>query len=544
MLPSDAYLWSKFRGDVELMNRFKEITDDSFDSARGYYGEVKKRSVIKNCLIVKDVNIGTDAYIKGCNKIKNVTVNSSAEERTQIGEGVEVVNGIIGYGCRIFYGVKAIRFIMGTNSCLKYGARLINSYLGENSTISCCEVLNSLIFASHEQHHNNSFLCAATVMGQSNLAAGATIGSNHNSRAADGEIVAGRGFWPGLCVSLKHNSKFASFTLLSKGDYPTEIDLPIPFSLLINDEAEGKLKVMPAYWFTYNMYALARNSWKYKQRDNRKEKQLNFEFDYLAPDTISEMVETLTLFEYWVGLAKNGLESSAESEKDKYRKEGKQLLENDLEAVKKLTIHVPTIEASKRKTEILKIDVAYVKFKNLIVLYAVQQMLLFCESEKATPAKLKKAIGKSGDYTWINLGGQLVPQKRLNKLKANIKDGEVNNWDAIHAYYKRFADVYKNDKLAHAISVLKTVFKLSDEDVVTQWNNLLEIAHKETETNAQLTYDSRKKDYTDPFRKITFDDQDEMNEVIGKFEDNEFIKVAFNQRDQFFNLIHKYQNFV
>ena len=46
-------------------------------------------------------------------------------------------------------------------------------------------------------------------MGQSNIAAGATIGSNHNSRSADGEIIAGRGFWPGLCVSLKHNSKFS-----------------------------------------------------------------------------------------------------------------------------------------------------------------------------------------------------------------------------------------------------------------------------------------------------------------------------------------------
>jgi hypothetical protein len=95
-----------------------------------------------------------------------------------------------------------------------------------------CEVLNSLIFPAHEQHHNNSFLCAATVMGQSNMAAGATIGSNHNSRGADGEIVAGRGFWPGLCVSLKHNSKFACFTIIAKSDFPAELNIPIPFSLV------------------------------------------------------------------------------------------------------------------------------------------------------------------------------------------------------------------------------------------------------------------------------------------------------------------------
>ena len=138
---------------------------------------------------------------------------SDENRPSQIGEGCELVNGIIGYGCRIFYGVKAVRFILAAHSHLKYGARLINSFLGNNSTISCCEVLNSLIFSAHEQHHNNSFLCAALLMGQSNIAAGATIGSNHNSRSADGELMAKRGFWPGLCVSLKHNSRFASFTM-------------------------------------------------------------------------------------------------------------------------------------------------------------------------------------------------------------------------------------------------------------------------------------------------------------------------------------------
>lgn len=540
MLGADAYIWSKYRGDHDLMDRLKQITDRSFDSSRGYYGVIKERSVIKNCLIVKNVNVGSDAYIKGCNKLKNLTVNSSVDERTQIGEGVELVNGIVGYGCRIFYGVKAVRFVMGTNSCLKYGARLINSYLGENSTISCCEVLNSLIFASHEQHHNNSFLCAATLLGQTNLAAGATIGSNHNSRAADGEIVAGRGFWPGLCVSLKHNSKFASFTLISKGDYPAEINLPIPFSLLINDEAEGVLKIMPGYWFFYNMYALSRNSWKYGQRDKRRVKYLNLEFDFLAPDTINEISHSIRLFEEWVGLAVLEKDTSREE----LIKTGRHLLENEPNKVKSLRVFAPGIEASKRKTEILKISQTYNKFKNLIVLYAVQQMLSFCESENPTPDKLLKEIELAGDYKWVNLGGQLVPEKRLKKLLGAIKDEEVNNWGAIHAYYKRFADVYKKDKFRHAISTLKTVFKLSSSDILAKWVELLQVASKEAKDSAQAVYDSRKKDYEDPFRKMTFDSQEEMDAVIGKFEDNEFIKVAFDQRDVFLNLIKKYNDYI
>ena len=50
--------------------------------------------------------------LRDANKLKNLTINSSADAKTQIGEGCELVNGIVGSGCRIFYGVKAVRFIM------------------------------------------------------------------------------------------------------------------------------------------------------------------------------------------------------------------------------------------------------------------------------------------------------------------------------------------------------------------------------------------------------------------------------------------------
>jgi hypothetical protein len=186
MRPADAYLWMQDREDSELQQKYFEMTKAEFSSERGFYGQIGDRTVIKNTGIIKDVNMGSDTYIKGANKLKNLTILSFPHASTQIGEGCEIVNGIIHEGCRIFYGVKAVRFILEAHSQLKYGARLINSFLGSNSTISCCEVLNSLIFPAHEQHHNNSFLCASVIKGQSNMAAGATLGSNHNCRGADG----------------------------------------------------------------------------------------------------------------------------------------------------------------------------------------------------------------------------------------------------------------------------------------------------------------------------------------------------------------------
>ncbi|MDY0303929.1 MAG: DUF4954 family protein, partial [Sphaerochaeta sp.] len=182
MLASDAFLWATYREDEALMGAFEAFTDKREDRRRGYYGYVGEQAIIKSCDTIKDVWVGAGAYIKGANKLKNLMLRSTVHEPVQIGEGVELVNGIIGSGSRVFYGVKAIRFIIGDNSNLKYGARLIHSFLGDNCTVSCCELLNNLIYSGHEQHHNNSFLIASLIMGQSNMAAGANIGSNHNSR--------------------------------------------------------------------------------------------------------------------------------------------------------------------------------------------------------------------------------------------------------------------------------------------------------------------------------------------------------------------------
>src|SRR4051794_9764451 len=380
MLPADAWLWSKYRDDEQLLHQFKNFTEDQFKKERGFYGKVGDRTVLKNCAIIKDVWIGSDAYIKGANKLKNLTINSGPEGKSQIGEGCELVNGVIGYGCRVFYGVKAVRFFMASHSQLKYGARLINSYLGNNATISCCEVLNSLIFPSHEQHHNNSFLCAAMIMGQSNIPAGATIGSNHNSRGADGEIITGRGFWPGLCVSLKHNTKVASFTIIAKGDYNYELNIPIPFALVSNDVAKDRLVVMPAYWFLYNMYALARNAWKYADRDKRTERIQFLESDYLAPDSVNEMFDAIALFETAVGAAFYREKRPEILPADEQCKlEGRQLLLEKNTVIKELEITVAGFENAKRKTVITKVQQAYDAFQEMISFYGISGLMAVAE---------------------------------------------------------------------------------------------------------------------------------------------------------------------
>ena len=519
MQPGDAWLWSRYRDDKALQQKFKQFTEEKFHGQRGYYGKVGDNTVIKNTSIIKDCWIGSHAYIKGANKLKNLTINSSEEAPTQIGEGCEIVNGIIEYGCRIFYGVKAVRFFMASHSQLKYGARLINSYLGNNATISCCEVLNSLIFPAHEQHHNNSFLCAAVVMGQSNMAAGATIGSNHNSRAADGEILAGRGFWPGLCVSLKHNSRFASFMLIAKGDYPAELDIPLPFSLVSRDEATGALMVMPAYWPLYNMYALARNAAKYVDRDKRIQKVQHIEYDFLAPDSVNEMLAGMKLLESCVqqALEQTGRTADADVTTTIAQNNG---------VLKGLQVTTTGFENTNQPTRILKAPESWATYRRLIIYYAVQQLMpLWADGS------WKELDTTAVNGIWHNVGGQLIPQAKIDALLNDIRSGALRSWQSLHQRYQQYGEAYAKNKAAHALYCLQT---LHGNAITTEaFNRYCEEALHTREWMMQGIYNSRAKDYQNRFRTMMYSSDAEMNEVIGPLEDNVFINSQREALEQF-----------
>lgn len=535
---ADAWLWAKYRADTSLQNQLKKMTQQEFDPRRGFFGEVGNSTVIKNSRILKDVKIGDGCYIKGANKLKNLTIKSSFAEPTQIGEGVELVNGIVGLGSRIFYGCKAVRFITGNNTVLKYGARLIHSFLGDNSVVSCCELLNNLIFPAHEQHHNNSFLVASVIMGQSNIAAGATIGSNHNSRANDGEIQAGRGFWPGLCTTLKHSSRFASFTLIAKGNYPAELDIRLPFSLISNSEARNELHIRPAFWWLHNMYALIRNTWKYRQRDKRKSNAQNIEFDALAPDSVEEIVSGMSLLEEWAGQTHE--QSSARKTNETTTDWGRRLLTEDVE-IGELEIYATGVENTNRKAVVYKSREGYQAYREMLLYYAVTNILDHLESEpSATASRFLGNPSEPRETEWVNLGGQLMTVSDRDQLTDQIKSGGLKNWSAVHAEYDRLWAGYPLTKRRHAAAIL---IELSGNTTFTEndWNGALDEAMRIQEVINERVFLTRKKDFENPFRQATFESPAEMKAVVGDAQSNEFVGWVRQETIAFKNRVSKYR---
>ena len=521
MLPSDAFLWGSYRDDQDLMRSFERLTDKTGDPRRGYYGFVGQQAVVKSCDTIKDVWIGPGSYVKGANKLKNLTLRSTLEEPVQIGEGVELVNGIIGSGSRVFYGCKAIRFIMGDNCNLKYGARLIHSILGDNSTVSCCELLSNLIFGGHEQHHNNSFLIASLIKGQSNMAAGANIGSNHNSRGNDGEMIAGRGFWPALSSTLKYDCKFASYVLIAKGNYPHELNIPLPFSLLGADARECRRIVMPAYWWMYNLYALERNSYKYRKRDKRKVIRQRIETDYLAPDTANEIFSACDLLCQWVGQTYNRTHAPSDERGDVVQ-HGRCLITTKPAEVQLMHVYAWELENSNEPVEVLKVVEAYQAYQEMLLYYGVKTLAGWCLEHKESLSSFQTSHPTPVE-PWLNIGGQLVPEHRVDQLKAEIKDGTIASWDAVHDVYASWYEHYEEDRASHALATLKQLLNCQEINQ-GQWDAVVEqVAEIRIAVESQV-FKTKEKDFNNRFRSSTYRNTAERDAVLGSLDDNPFIQ--------------------
>ncbi|MCL2295138.1 MAG: DUF4954 family protein [Spirochaetes bacterium] len=516
---ADVYLWVKQRESKEFVSRLESFTCKSFDAKRGYYSFIDDHTVIKGTSLIRNIMTGRSCRIERATCVDDVTINSSALKPVLLANNVVVKKGIIGEGCRIANSSVAEDFILEPGSSLDKGARFIHSFLGSCSNVACCEVISSFIYPSHQQHHNNSFLIASVVMGQSNIAAGATLGSNHNSRANDCEMWAGRGFWPGLCSSIKFNSKFASYCLLAKSDFPYELNIFLPFALVNNNVYEDSLEIMPAYWWLYNMYSLFRNYFKFKDRSQGLDSIKGVEFDFMAPDTAEEILSAISFIE--------------------------DICKSNTGETSCIKIPATGIENSKRKVKILYPDKSKAAYMEMLTFYCGSVIfefigksgvaLITAQILEHEPAGVNKTAGKLDDNIslilksncsqereteWVNACGRLLPKKSIaNAVKAVLGETEtvIESWEDMHDYFNEEFELYESRKLFHALSIAMMLYKKEkpDHDLLS---NLKADYEKLLLKIEQEIIKSRKKDYDDPIRKALFSNEQEMENVLGVLE--------------------------
>jgi hypothetical protein len=183
-------------------------------------------------------------------------------------------------------------------------------------------------------------------------------------------------------------------------------------------------------------------------------------------------------------------------------------------------------ENSKRAVVLTKIPQATKWFNEMIEWYAGMRIFHYVQKNKIKSfAELMKMLQPSARRAeWINVGGQLILKKKVDQLKTKIKSGKIKTWDDVHEFYHEQGEQYDLDVLHHAFASLLEIknIKAGAFDKI-HFKNLLSFVLAMQGKMETLIKSSREKDYTNPFRKMTYENEAEMNKVLGSMDNNTFI---------------------
>ena len=133
----------------------------------------------------------------------------------------------------------------------------------------------------------------------------------------------------------------------------------------------------------------------------------------------------------------------------------------------------------------------------------------------------------------MNIGGQLIQQTAVEKLQSNIVHQKVKSWNEVHAFYTEQSATYFTDKLNHAYTALLEILNITPKQFTAVFfNQLLENSVATREWMCKGIYESRAKDYRNPFRKMAYSNSKEMNQVVGRLEENSFIQEQMGQLEE------------
>jgi hypothetical protein len=315
--------------------------------------------------------------------------------------------------------------------------------------------------------------------------------------------------------------------IIAKGEYPSELNIPLPFSLVNNNVHKNRLEVMPAYFWIHNLYALERNSWKTKNRDKRKIKIQRIESDYLAPDTAEEIITALSLLDGWLGEAGFSPMDMTGAEETTVR-----------------NIMCRHFERSKRGQVIIKPLEAIASYRQMLRYYAVKTVAAFFDSQPSLDYKnlcglLGSPAPKERIKDWENFGGQIVPAFRVDKLREEIGKDKYKNWDEIHSVYDLWDKEYPLDKCRHAWSALALLHETDKApDAAGFRRELAAVVDIRRWIDRQI-FESREKDYHNQFKKATFRNQEEMEQILGKPCGNPFIRLIHKESGCFYEMIER-----
>jgi hypothetical protein len=227
-----------------------------------------------------------------------------------------------------------------------------------------------------------------------------------------------------------------------------------------------------------------------------------------------EIIRALALLEEWTG------------------KTGREILADKNAEPLSLVIRGHLLEKSNHGVKILKAREAYRAYREMLLYYGVKTLMEFFDAGRREGhikniLDLQKAHPENVSFEWVNLGGQLVPEHKAAILRKAIGEGALSTWKMIHGEYEKLHREYPEDRALNALQCLRF---LAESETASpfingeQWNSFIRRALDIRSYIEEQVYKTRLKDYTNPFRIITYRNTAERDAVLGNINDNLFIK--------------------
>jgi hypothetical protein len=209
------------------------------------------------------------------------------------------------------------------------------------------------------------------------------------------------------------------------------------------------------------------------------------------------------------------------------QKTGRQLLMNAPDEADKLEVLATGFENSQRKVQVLKAGKAYHIYRQLLVYYTATQVQVWCKMHKINTLEAFAASlpARLTTVQWQNIGGQLIPETDVQHALKCMVQQQIDGWEALHQWYREQGESYAAKKALHSFAVYRQLTGKSPGRLSAE--GMGELLSEGLATRiwlAKQAWHSRAKDYDNPFKKMLYSTEAEMEAVLGKLEDNEYLQ--------------------
>lgn len=496
-----AYIIALYRHFPVLTERLKTLIGEYAERVSSTEGKIGDHVRIINTGTIRNVCIGDHTTIEGASRLKNGSINSTAEAPVFIG-----------------HNVMAEDFIFSSDTCISDGAALVRCFIGQACHFGHLFSAHDSLFFSNCQGENGE-ACAVfagpytvTMHKSSLLIAGmfsflnAGSGSNQSNHLYKlGPIHQGiieRGSKTTSDSYILWPAKIGAFSLIMGRhvSHPDTSDLP--FSYLI--EQNNQTYLVPAV--NLRSVGTIRDALKWPRRDKRRNsRQLDYiNFNLLSPYTIQKMLGGIEVL-------------------------------RTLQQVSGETSEEYSYQSARIKSHSLKKGIRYYtmainKFLGNSIIKRLENLTF--HSDEEIRRRLMPTL-EEGSGEWVDLAGLIAPREGILRLIRRIESGEIASVDRITDAFRRLHADYYQLEWTWAWEVMQPWYRVSPETVtagdvirivdtwkeavVTLDNLLYEDAKKEFSMTAQTGFgaDGNRKQ-----KKIDFE------QVRGAFENNPFVETV------------------